>query len=301
MREVSTLQRIVVLSADVCGSTRLYETFGNDRARRDIALCLALLAEVAERHGGVIIGTVGDEVVCRFAHPRDAVEVGREMHQALRTASAARRFRCGTLMVRVAWHFGLAEWRDGVLTGATPRIQQQLIARARAEEVLVSGAALAALAPATRAAAQHLDTLASVVDGKPLEVYRLPWDDTADVTRFRPAPVPSQGVSQGLELLHGTQRLRLDAAHPHCSIGRDDGNDIATASRFTSRSHAAIDFRHGRFYLVDNSSNGTLVIAAGGTRELVHHEQGVLHGAGVLVCGDVAGEDPRARITYRCV
>ncbi len=299
MSDARTLHHIVVLSADICGSTRLYEVYGNDVARRDVALCLALLCEVAEQHGGEVVETVGDEIVCSFARPGQVVDVGREMHQALRAASAAGRFRSGPLRVKIAWHYGLAEWRDGKLVGATPCVQQQVIGLARAEEVLLSGAALDALPAALRAQAQLLDTLTSVADGSALPVYRLPWEDDADATRFRPAPSPP-APSQRLELCHGERRLTLDAAHPRCTIGRTEENDIATASRFTSRLHAEISLRQGRFYLADNSSNGTLVIPREGERELLHHEQGVLHGEGVLVCGDVAGEDTAARVAYRC-
>ncbi|MEQ8234090.1 MAG: FHA domain-containing protein [Gammaproteobacteria bacterium] len=299
MSESGTLHRVVALSADVSGSTRLYETFGNDVARRDVALCLALLAAVAERHAGVVDGTAGDEILCHFAHPRDAAEVGREMHEALRAASAARRFRCGELRVKVAWHYGLAEWRDGTLVGATPRVQQQIIACARPEEVLVSGDALEALPMAMRATAQLIDTVNSVVDGAPLAVYRLPWDDDTEVTRYR-APAPPAGTSRRLELRRGARCWHLDADHPGCTIGRTDDNDIATGSRFTSRHHASIDLRHGRFYLSDASSNGTLVIRDGTERELVRHEQAVLHGSGELVFGDIAGQDDDARLSFRC-
>ena len=47
-----TVRRMAVLYADVAGSTRLYEQFGNEAARADIGACLGLLSEVVAAAAG---------------------------------------------------------------------------------------------------------------------------------------------------------------------------------------------------------------------------------------------------------
>ena len=61
-----TLRWLVVLYADISGSSRIYEQSGDVTAQRDIVRCLNLLAEVAHSHGGRLEQTIGDEVMCSF-------------------------------------------------------------------------------------------------------------------------------------------------------------------------------------------------------------------------------------------
>ena len=53
-----------ILFADVSGSTRLFETKGDVEARRLIAAVLDALSIVCVGHGGRVIKTIGDEIMC---------------------------------------------------------------------------------------------------------------------------------------------------------------------------------------------------------------------------------------------
>ena len=57
---------LAVLFADVSGSTSLYEKLGDARALECIGLCLNIMREVTAEHGGRVIKTIGDEVMCVF-------------------------------------------------------------------------------------------------------------------------------------------------------------------------------------------------------------------------------------------
>lgn len=71
-------------------------------------------------------------------------------------------------------------------------------------------------------------------------------------------------VSTRLVLRHGERELVLDGEHRRCSVGRGRDSDLATGSRFTSKRHAEILYwRRGRFYVVDNSINGTFIAPQG--------------------------------------
>ena len=51
---------LAVLFADVSGSTALYDTLGDVRARSIVARCIAVMTETTHRHGGTLIKTIGD-------------------------------------------------------------------------------------------------------------------------------------------------------------------------------------------------------------------------------------------------
>ncbi len=300
MGEDVTLHKLAVLYADVSGSTRLYERVGDSVARADIAACLALLAEVAGRHDGRLLKTIGDEVECVFPIPQRAVAAAIEMHECLREASDAARFRSGALKVKIGCHYGVAEWRGRNLVGATPAIAQQVIGLAQAEEILLSGDVLEGLPGALAVDCQLLDTLESCADGAALPVHKLSWEESDEVTQFHAAPQTAPPGHTCLVLEHGGRELRVDADNRHCRIGRIAGNDIVTGSRFTSRRHAEIEYRHGRFVLRDASINGTLIAPDGGETVHLRREEGLLEGRGVLIFGNTTTRDAAATARYRC-
>ena len=62
-------EHLTILFADVSGSTKLFETRGNLEARRLVAGVLNALAEVTQQHGGRVIKTIGDKIMCTFPGP----------------------------------------------------------------------------------------------------------------------------------------------------------------------------------------------------------------------------------------
>jgi adenylate cyclase len=296
-----TLQWLVVLYADISGSSRLYEQFGDATAQRDIVRCLNLLAEVAQNHGGRLEQTIGDEVMCSFVLPERAAQAAVAMHEKLREASAAQVFASGALQVRIGWHYGVAETTNGELGGPLLVVAQQVTSLARPDEILATDSGVGALSAGWRSSARRLDTIESRVDGQPFTIFHLPWDKDEEVTQFRLGKTPPRViVSTRLVLRHAEREVVVDADHRRCAVGRGRDSDLATGSRFTSKHHAEVVYRRGRFYVIDNSINGTFIAPEGGTVQHLHHEEAALLGAGVIMFGSPASRDPGASVSYRC-
>ena len=64
---------LAVLFADISGSTRLYETLGDLFAREKVAQCLSVLTQLIQQHGGIMLKTIGDEVMATFPSADAAV------------------------------------------------------------------------------------------------------------------------------------------------------------------------------------------------------------------------------------
>ena len=63
-----------------------------------------------------------------------------------------------------------------------------------------------------------------------------------------------------LKLIYRANIFVVNRARPTLQMGRGDSNDIVVASLFSSRVHARIEARDGKFVLTDLSSNGTFVL-----------------------------------------
>jgi pSer/pThr/pTyr-binding forkhead associated (FHA) protein len=68
-------------------------------------------------------------------------------------------------------------------------------------------------------------------------------------------------------------------------MGRGRDNDIVVSDTFASTTHASIECRGDRFYLVDRSSNGTFVGDQGMRDELVSKRETLLFGSGLIGLG----------------
>ena len=70
-RKAATL---AIVFADISGSTRLYESLGDQTARQLIAECLEVMTEQVAKYSGTVIKTIGDEIMCTFPSANQAVE-----------------------------------------------------------------------------------------------------------------------------------------------------------------------------------------------------------------------------------
>lgn len=69
-------------------------------------------------------------------------------------------------------------------------------------------------------------------------------------------------------------------------LGRSPSSDIIVNKDCVSRTHARVEYRDGRFYLRDESQNGTFVISDSGSDcSLVHHQEIELTASGRLILG----------------
>jgi adenylate cyclase len=297
-----TQLRMTVLYADVSGSTRLYEQYGDAIARADVAVCLGVLGEVAAALGGKIIKTIGDEVMCTFPDPAKAAVAAAEMNIALREASRQKRFQTGTLRVKIGWHYGRISWRDGELIGEAPVLAQQVIRKAKAEEILTSGRSLEALPVALRRGARFIDRIEPEIGKDDLDVYELPWEETDDLTKMStPGEMDNGEIHATLTLEHDGKKIRIDSERAHFKLGRAPDNDLAVSTPLASRHHAEITFRHGRFHLADNSTNGTVVVTDSGHRVTrLQREEIPLPEQGWIALGGAPAEHPDDTVSFRC-
>lgn len=74
---------LAVLFAAISGSTALYERLGDLEARKRVATCLPTMTEQVIHHAGVVIKTIGDELMCTFPEAGSAVHAAIAMQSAL--------------------------------------------------------------------------------------------------------------------------------------------------------------------------------------------------------------------------
>ena len=114
---------LAVLFADVSGSTRLYETLGDERALEAVAHCLEVAKSACADYGGQVIKTIGDEVMVAFAGADAAAQAAANL-QARMSAEPA--WESQRLMMRIGFHFGPALASGGDVYGDSVNVAARL-------------------------------------------------------------------------------------------------------------------------------------------------------------------------------
>ena len=287
---------LAVLFADVSGSTKLYESLGDNDALATIGRCVALMSSVCVEHGGRVVKTIGDEVMAVFASADKAAQAAAEMQTRVSEQAPVGGSR---LAIRVGFHLGPAIETAGDVFGDSVNVASRMAALAKREQIILSSHTAAALAPWLRARVREVDTLSVKGKAQDIGIFELIWQDsdadlTAVATRWKPLPAR-------IVLRHGANERILDETATTITLGRDGQNDIVIADRKASRLHARVERRRDKFVIVDQSSNGTFVTVDGEPEIMLRREELMLRGRGRVAFGHAHADDPVEFLAFSCV
>jgi predicted component of type VI protein secretion system len=92
-------------------------------------------------------------------------------------------------------------------------------------------------------------------------------------------------------------KFEISALTTPFKIGRDSRH-ISIDSSFSSRDHCSIEFRRGRYVLVDHSTNGTYVRFNGSEELYLRREELPLTSSGYISIGQPLGTAPELTIEF---
>jgi adenylate cyclase len=278
-----------VLFADIVDSTRLYTLLGNNAARRLLGRAVERLVATAEARRGTVVKTIGDEAMCTFRHPNQAAAAARAMHDELEHMSVEARIE-GRLNAHIGIHHGSVLRDHGDVFGDAVNVAARLAELAKPRETLTSVDTVARLCPQERRWAHP--TVLATLKGKAgaFRLYELRWEDMGLTT----APLRDEVravAPECLRLWRGATACEVCPAKARLRIGRQPHNDFVVPCEGVSRTHAHVEWRCGRFFLVDVSTNGTHVCEEGSAGVWVKREEWRLRGRGTLGLGQPVVRD----------
>lgn len=291
-------KQVAILFADVCGSTRLYETIGDVKARETIARCISIMTEATERNRGTLIKTIGDEVMVTFNSVDDAAQAASEMQENITDGLVV---DGRAIAIRVGFHFGPALLDKGDVFGDAVNVAARMAGQAKAGQVLTTSATVEHLGPLWEDAVRQIDR--AVVKGKKdeIDLFELMWQ-REDVTRMATVSWGSSPTVQKVKLVLEYQGHAIEVSEdrPTVVMGRADQNDLIVKHNLISRMHARVEYRKGNFILTDQSINGTYVTSADGEENFIRRDNVPIRGKGVIGLGQAldAGSPDAIRFTF---
>ena len=285
-----------VLFADISGSTRLYEELGDSVALSRIDGCLRLLRDAALEFDGRVVKTTGDGVMCAYGQAEAALHAARFMQVRLAQQAA---LGGPALAIHVGCHYGSVLENDGDLYGDCVNVAVRVVGLAKAGQVIATHEVFGRVDVGLRSRMRLLDHVAVKGKRDPLAIYELSWQDSDDLTTLgtRLEEAPSR-----LKLVFRNRELWFDATGGNAlRLGRDAACDVVIVDRRVSRQHARIEKRRDKFMLIDQSANGTYVLANAEAEICLRREELVLRGSGQICIGHRTGDADAIVVEFHCL
>lgn len=275
---------LAIMFADIAGSTRLYEQLGDIPARERIAECLLRLGAVALEHGGRVVKTIGDEALCTFPDVEAAVVAACGMQELFdgERREAGQRDDL-TVSLRIGLHAGPALVEASDVFGDAVNVAARMVALAKVGQIITTRAVVERLPAMLRGHTRLIDL--APVKGKrdSVELFEVMWQQD-DVTRMSPDLVVKPAARARLSLQLCDVTRQMDEARSQLVLGRSKSADLTVQEPLASRLHARIEHRRGKFFLVDQSTNGTW-LRSGADEVFLRREEALLAGRGVISLG----------------
>jgi len=295
---VPKTKNIGIMFADVAGSTQLFEVLGDDKARAAIAETLELLTNVINGHNGTVIKTIGDEVMCTFPEPDDSANAATEMQETLEDANDMRE-EGPEIKIRIGTHFGPALLEGGDVFGDAVNVAARMAAQAKGGQIITTKTTIDLLDPVTQASSRFVDH--APIKGKKdvIEIYEIIWQES-DVTTMATDVGSSQAQQDevSLEVSYNEKSVIVDHDKSGLMMGRSKACDLPINEQLASRQHVKIELRRDKFFVIDQSTNGTHIKIDGGDESFLRREEMPINANGKISLGKSFKDGPSEIVTF---
>jgi len=290
---------LAILFADISGSTRLYEILGDVAARTKVATCLDMLTAVITQHSGTVIKTIGDEIMCTFPSAESAATAACEMHEMLEE-DITEQTAAGpiSLTIRVGMHFGPAILESGDVFGDAVNVAARMASMAKGNQIITTQNAVDEMSPIMRASTRFIDRAPVKGKKETMDIYEVLWQQE-DVTRMSTGVVaqpPTEPVR--MRLTYNSDSVVLDGDVTQVVMGRSKSADLTVNETLASRQHVRIEHRRGKFFIIDQSTNGTYV-HHDNDESFLRREEMPLSGDGMISLGRSFSENPKEVVHFK--
>ena len=271
-----------VLFADVSGSTKLYETAGDQVAKAAIDQCIRIMSECTKTAKGTVIKTIGDEIMATFPSADAAADAAIEMQSAISELKPVGNTKIG---IRIGFNWGPIVEADGDIFGDAVNVASRLSHVAVKGQIITARDTVMLMSPMLKSSTRKITNIQIKGKAAEVEVYELMWQQSEDATTmassrsvFKPKKTTLRLVMQGQEHLLSDELTAV-------SMGRDATAELVIKDRMASRSHGKIERRLDKFILTDHSANGTFVMVDGDKEVVLRREEFTLRGKGWICFG----------------
>jgi len=283
-----------VVFADVAGSSKLYKQAGDDEANQQIGAVVEKLVLATKECGGVVVKTIGDEVMCHFSDVNDAC-----------TATVLFQDICDSMLpIRVGMACGTVIEKDGDLFGQAVNDAAAVAKIAKGGQIITTEAFNELLSAENSSKLSVFDEVRLKGAEDTTKLYRIDWDTEGGSGADHTVIMSTGNLRVGKLILSykdnagDPENVTLTPEDTPFHIGRSSACQLSLATSLASRDHCHIEYRYGKFILIDHSTNGTYLESAVGGDIYLRREEMPLQGSGEISLGEKLSDGAQFTIEY---
>ncbi len=294
---------LAIVFADVVGSMKLYEQLGDLRAREMVAICIDVMRLATDQHGGMVIKTMGDEVMSTFPNADDALNAAAQMQKQI-AAHPQLKVDEHAVAIRIGCNFGPVVIENRDIFGSAVHTANRMTSQAKAGQIMTTAVMVDHLSPEWRACVRQIDVATVKGRSSELALFEVLWQ-TEDITSMVPAIAMAsrngaKDKAHRLRLRYQGQEVIVDERRNNISMGRAEENDLVIKGNLISRLHARIEISRNKFMLIDQSTNGTFVQGKDGDEAFVRRDSMQIRSEGLIGLGKAPDSNSTQVIRYIC-
>jgi class 3 adenylate cyclase len=287
-----------IVFADACESTQLFERYGDEQALWIVGHALTVLTDETHRHEGVVVKTIGDEVMATFTEAAAAAAAATAMHQAVQSDSLLSDVG---MRIKIGLHAGPVIIEASDVYGDAVNVAARMVGFAKGDQTITTRATVERLPAHLHDQVRSLGRATVRGKDEPIELCELLWQPNRSLLTNVMLPwgeLKKQRESR-LVLRYGEREFVVRSDTPPFRMGRSPSSDLTTRDQNASRSHAVIRYSNGHYVLTDRSTNGTY-LQMGAEEVYLHRDQIPLLREGAISLGQAHASAGPEVIYYRC-
>jgi len=291
---------VAIVFADVVGSTQLYDKFGDTKASETVAACLDIMKDATHQFNGTVIKTIGDEVMSTFPTVDEAMSASVMMQG--RISADSRKNDGIPVSIRIGCHFGPVVQEQNDIFGAAVHTANRMTSQAKSRQIVISGETVKQMSPDLQKQTRQIDV--ATVRGRLDEValFELLWNPEEATSMLPTIGWEDQKRSASKMLLSfRDQKVEVSDKRKGANMGRAEDNDLVIKGNLISRIHAKVEMRRGKFFLIDQSTNGTFLQNVRGKETFVRRDMTELSGEGTIGLGRAEEPGSSLAIHYKAI
>ena len=288
---------LAIVFADISGSTKLYEALGDAVARAKVAETIETISNVVKEHNGTVIKTIGDEVMSTFPTAEEAATACMSMHESLAEVNA--NIADGTVIaIRIGMHYGPAIMEGGDVFGDAVNLAARMAAQSKANQIITTLSTIEKLPPVLRASTRFIDHAPIKGKQEVIDIYEIIWQEE-DMTRMATGMLADKKTPEvRLRLRYNDLDVQISKKKSSVVLGRSKECDMPINEKLASRQHVRIELRRDKFFIIDQSTNGTHVRIDNGEDAFLRREEMPLNGNGQISLGKGFNENPTEVVRF---
>ncbi len=292
----SKTANLAILFADISGSTQIYENLGDVTGRHTVCECLNIMSHVIKRNNGAVVKTIGDEIMCTFPSAEEGATAACEMHKQLCSDITGQAPEMNALSIRVGLHYGsvILEGRD--VHGNAVIVASSMACLAKADQIITTQDTVDQLSEDMRFQTRLIDrsTIRGMKDA--MDIYELNWQ--SDITAMSINVMIQEQNEALMRLTYKGKQVVLNEKQPLVVLGRSSRCDLPVDESLASREHLKLECRRGKFFITDQSTNGTYITMYGQEEAFLRREESLINGKGEISLGRPFVMSPENLISY---